>query len=309
MLYLPIPPEPTAPLIPHRSYVGWAGSFLPAAASLQLGIPTQLAKCLNLPEQTIVRLSLIPASLTTASITVIPVTSDDWEILSLNASTIEYHLLEQIQIISHNSAFPFYINQQQLIHLKLTESTTSQQGFARLILSSQVIVAPKPRDTNNQQQAQHISEPLSTPLPKRFKLRVQEPMVGIAEDDPQQATAAKQRKELLNSLCPRHIYVSELTLKSLQMKEEQLVLLRHTAAAAGRRQREAEAQRESLHAGDSASSTLATPSATVCRIAHHPLVHPGHLLLPSLLAHHLQIPHHSIVVDSSIAPYQRCSGH
>jgi SpoVK/Ycf46/Vps4 family AAA+-type ATPase len=72
-----------------------------------------------------------------------PLTSDDWELIQLNAGVIEQSLLQQINVVTAQSVFPFWIRDRLLIKLCLKSPAPS--GFVKLGLLSEVAVAPKPR--------------------------------------------------------------------------------------------------------------------------------------------------------------------
>ncbi len=50
---------------------------------------------------------------------------------------------------AQENIFPFWINNKNLIHLRLISTSTPSQGFARLSLQSEVIVAPNVRKSTN----------------------------------------------------------------------------------------------------------------------------------------------------------------
>ncbi len=69
-----------------------------------IGVPAALAKCLNLPAALRVEVEAIPNVRESKTVQVEPESPDDWEILELNQSYVELHLLEQVRSRSSGSS-------------------------------------------------------------------------------------------------------------------------------------------------------------------------------------------------------------
>ena len=74
-------------------YVAWAGHTINKDAKI-IAIPQYLAQVLNIDDDVFVNINIVHTSGTiNNAIQIEPETVNDWEILSLNAEYIEYHLL------------------------------------------------------------------------------------------------------------------------------------------------------------------------------------------------------------------------
>ena len=147
----PKPPSPVS-TAPVRAYVGWAGALLPATAPNTLALPSALATCLNLPPSHLIRATLLPPPPPppTASITLSPLTADDWELTSLLSAQLEQHLLEQVQVVTVGAVIPFWVEGGgACVKLRVEGKAGGgalQSGYVRLGLQTEVVVVPQVRE-------------------------------------------------------------------------------------------------------------------------------------------------------------------
>ena len=151
-------------------YLAWSGTV---SESGKLSLSSQLGRLLPLPEGATVRIesrptagSLIhsfthssvcpfflrqvvvtpmePGSVLPATrVTLAPASSDDWEVVELNADEIEGRLLEQTGVVSANRELPIWVSG-QMMALKVA-STEPAADVVRLVAGTEVSIAPRPR--------------------------------------------------------------------------------------------------------------------------------------------------------------------
>jgi SpoVK/Ycf46/Vps4 family AAA+-type ATPase len=91
------------------------------------------------------------------SITLDPVSEDDWEIIERNAGFLENSLLDQISTVYNGLIFPIWIEGQMLVRLKATlNSPNSCELLAR---DSEVIIAPRVRKKKRSEQQKVLAKP------------------------------------------------------------------------------------------------------------------------------------------------------
>ena len=208
-----------APL--RRLYVGWQGDYLPPSngeSMGQLGLPALFAQSLNMPEGVRVHVTLISDKIGLASgpsssgsgsqlgksremVALEPLSSDEWEILELNAGALEMGLLTQIQVVNPGQTFPVWIggggrrlgsasasaqggvcirmkhapssgSARDVLGGKAATAGASSVPFYKLTLNSEISIVPKPRQTKRAAAAAAAVVP-SGPPPPIAKLRVQ----------------------------------------------------------------------------------------------------------------------------------------
>lgn len=105
------------------------------------------ARLSSLVEGQQVRVNVVRDVANANSVCVEPLTSDDWEILELNAGYLEEQILSQVACCSVGQVFPLWIYEKALISLKVTaiNGAPQAQGVSRLVPDTEVIVAPKQR--------------------------------------------------------------------------------------------------------------------------------------------------------------------
>eukprot|EP00466_Bigelowiella_natans_P007532 jgi/Bigna1/146505/aug1.115_g21213 len=139
----------------HKAFVGWGGGRIKDGGGRRIAIPMQLAHCLEIKENVLLRVTALPGIPTSRMVRVEPESADDWEILELNAAYVEEKLLDQISVLTDGKRFPFWIRNNQLIYLRSFESSSSSSthagggimgsGFAKIAAHSEISVAPKLR--------------------------------------------------------------------------------------------------------------------------------------------------------------------
>ena len=267
------PPTPA----PARAYVGWAGTVLPASSPPLLTLSSSLASSLSLPSSHLVQLTLLPPSSPCPSITLTPVTPDDWEILSLHPSHLEYHLLEQVQVVARGQRFPYHVDGGGRIECRV-DSVKGPLPYGRIGLMTEVVVAPNVR--RRAARAAGKGEEGPGPLPRRWRLRVQ--MWEEREEDANDVGRARPH-------CARCVYVSEATLQGLRLRERDLVVVSSSSRASA--------------ASSSSPADASTASRVVCRLLVHPSAAPHHAFVhPALLAH-LRLPYFASITVAALHPH------
>ncbi|PRP80011.1 adenosinetriphosphatase [Planoprotostelium fungivorum] len=127
----------------RRSFAAWAGELSSQPGYMELS--PHFASCLNLVENQVIALRPLLDVPNAVSITVEPLTSDDWEILELHAEYLENHVLEQLCVVYPNQVFPLSIHHRTVVRMKITAMEPSDRGCLRLANSSDIYIAPKPR--------------------------------------------------------------------------------------------------------------------------------------------------------------------
>lgn len=119
------------------------------AVGLQDGQKIQVDFCKNVPSCT--------------SVSVEPLTEDDWEILELHAQHVEDHLLSQLRVVYKEQVICVWIHGKTLVRLVVAGELDPQVPFAKLSNHSQVIVAPKVRRTIQPSSELNTEKPKSVP--------------------------------------------------------------------------------------------------------------------------------------------------
>ncbi|ORY80196.1 P-loop containing nucleoside triphosphate hydrolase protein [Leucosporidium creatinivorum] len=141
-----------------KVYVGWTGmpsSVASVAQQVRGGAPTgdrvemdpQFAAMLGLglAEGTQVSIELLRDLPTATSVSVTPVSADDWEILETNAEFVEMNLLSQARAVKEGMSIGCWVGGTTLV--RFTVDSTSPSASPALLLTSatELIVAPKTR--------------------------------------------------------------------------------------------------------------------------------------------------------------------
>ncbi|KAK4696983.1 peroxin-1, partial [Phenoliferia sp. Uapishka_3] len=144
--------------VQKKVYVGWTGmpSQLAGVASQVRGgnasadrveIDPQFADMFGgVSEGTIVTIELLRNLPVAASVSVTPLSPDDWEILETNAEFVETHLLSQVRAVKEGSVVGCWVGGTTLV--RFVVDATSPAASPALLLSSdtELIVAPKTRN-------------------------------------------------------------------------------------------------------------------------------------------------------------------
>ncbi|WWC95916.1 hypothetical protein V866_002783 [Kwoniella sp. B9012] len=138
---------------PLPAYLGWSG--LAAASSLSqagdglesIEVDPEVAMSLGWPEGTLVELSIIHNPTRAKSVSVTPLSSDDWEILEQHASFLEDHLLSQLRAAQKGQEIDVWVMGKTKIRIRVDETNPSTSTKEAVLLNNdtEVYVAPKPR--------------------------------------------------------------------------------------------------------------------------------------------------------------------
>lgn len=123
---------------PH--YLGWSGSV---SESGKMSISSRLANLLQIPEGASVVITPLSTVSEARTVTLEPASSDDWEVVELNAEDIEGRLLEMCGVVSAHRSLPIWI-QGQMVALRVT-ATDPRQDVVRLAAGTEIMIAPRPR--------------------------------------------------------------------------------------------------------------------------------------------------------------------
>ncbi|XP_053914628.1 peroxisomal ATPase PEX1 isoform X2 [Cuculus canorus] len=74
-----------------------------------------------------------------------PLSTDDWEILELHASSLEKHLLDQIRIVFPKAVFPVWVEQHTHIYIKIG-TLVPAAPYGRLEPCTELLILPKTRE-------------------------------------------------------------------------------------------------------------------------------------------------------------------
>lgn len=118
------------------------------AAGLQDGQKINVEFCKNVPDCT--------------TVSVEPLTEDDWEILELHAGYVEEHLLSQLRVVYSDQIICVWIHGKTLVRLVVAE-LDPKQDYLKLSNTAEVIVAPKVRKLKQEE------EDLSTTVEKKVQ--------------------------------------------------------------------------------------------------------------------------------------------
>ncbi|WWC62371.1 uncharacterized protein I303_104967 [Kwoniella dejecticola CBS 10117] len=138
---------------PKPAYLGWSG--LAASSSLtqagdgveSIELDPEVALSFGWPEGTLVEISIIHNPTKARSVSVTPLTSDDWEILEQHASFLETHLLSQLRAAQKGQEIDVWVMGKTKIRIRVDETNppTSTKEAVLLNMDTEVYVAPRPR--------------------------------------------------------------------------------------------------------------------------------------------------------------------
>ncbi|NWR68501.1 PEX1 factor, partial [Centropus unirufus] len=108
-------------------------------------INRQLAEKLGIPDGEQVFLEPCPHVTSCQQVEVEPLSTDDWEILELHASSLEKHLLDQIRIVFPTAIFPVWVEQHTHIYIKIG-TLLPAAPYGRLEPCTELLILPKTRE-------------------------------------------------------------------------------------------------------------------------------------------------------------------
>ncbi|KAI9273142.1 P-loop containing nucleoside triphosphate hydrolase protein [Helicostylum pulchrum] len=147
---------------PKKIYCGWSGEAskpLPPNSVFTHGangkldvleIDPQLGQAVGLQDGQKVNVEFCRNVPECATVSVEPLTEDDWEILELHAGYVEEHLLSQIRAVYTDQIMCVWIHGKTLVRLVVAE-LDPKGDHLKLTNTSEVIVAPKVRKTKEQE--------------------------------------------------------------------------------------------------------------------------------------------------------------
>lgn len=297
----------TADSRPCVAFVGWRNGYSSLEGTLE--ISSSLAKSLDLPDGIRLEVSEIPNVAVSRMVTVEPLSSDDWEVIELNANYVEENLLRQVDVLTYGKPFPFWIRQSQLIHLQLV--STSSQPFVRLGLQSEVVVVPKPRKMRDDSKSpvdisSNAATPSLKPHLKSCVLRIQASPLSINDCMHHLQDSAHHHSPVYDVQSSCCVYVSPCTLTALVLASGALAVVRvprkstvmsstNPSPLNSRTSESENAESKQLSRTGSEGKKWVTVVARVvaaCECA------PKHILIPSLLRHQ-----HGLVPFTSVRLY------
>ncbi|CAO3684390.1 unnamed protein product [Umbelopsis ramanniana] len=140
-----------------KVYVGWSGesSKVPANAPFVNGgkpmdileLDPQFAQSIGITNGQKVSVDFCRNTPECDTVNVVPYTEDDWEILELHAGYVEENLLSQLRVVYPNQLITIWIHGRTLVRLQIGDMSP-KVPYMKLTNNSEVIVAPKVRNTN-----------------------------------------------------------------------------------------------------------------------------------------------------------------
>ncbi|ODV82077.1 AAA-domain-containing protein [Suhomyces tanzawaensis NRRL Y-17324] len=140
-----------------RYYAGWDG--LPSQSVNQLDIDPVFAQALSLSDGESIVINLKLKAYETASFTLDPVTSSDWELVELHAGNIEDKLLTQSRCVAVGQVLVVYPTNTTSAKLTVTDIGTKDHQYARISPYSEIAIAPKVRAKKPPTQTKTASKP------------------------------------------------------------------------------------------------------------------------------------------------------
>jgi len=264
-------------------YVGWGGARLDGGGR-RFGIPMQLAACLELREGLMVDVTPMPGCRPSRLVMVEPESADDWEILELNAEYIESKLLDQINVVTENKRFPFWIRNNQLIFLKAVPGYGP--GFAKLARNSEISVAPKVRSSFNRKNLKERR--MSNP---KFiaQVRVQ-PLPHMRETAG--AVFQKQRAAFVTKVLIRDLGCQDGDLICIHARNSRILdsksaIMGHKTFGSSKLRVETVDTKDTVYLHAQGRARILK---TVVRVFSSDRVAAGHVIIPRMLREHLAIP-------------------
>ncbi|KAI8892430.1 P-loop containing nucleoside triphosphate hydrolase protein [Globomyces pollinis-pini] len=164
-------------------FVAWAGgSSSPLNGSETLEIDRNYAHALGLSHASVVSVKIINSCPIASSISVEPWTSDDWEIIELNAGYLEEQFLNQVRVVQKNQPLLIWLHNQATVRLRVVDLDPQSDTCVKLSNTTDVIVAPKER---------YKPEPVALPSSSQNKI-----VCGIYKSIPLEWSAKVQFSQL-----------------------------------------------------------------------------------------------------------------
>mmetsp|Transcript_90179 Transcript_90179/g.291501 ORF Transcript_90179/g.291501 Transcript_90179/m.291501 type:complete len:1174 (-) Transcript_90179:225-3746(-) len=124
-------------------FVGWVGDTTLAKGTLELAKP--FADCLGLREGDELETHAARDAVVAAAVMVQPDSSDDWEVVELQAGYIEQNLLSQVAVLTPGMVFPVWIHGQMPVRLRVDARDENQTECFLLARDSELMIESKQR--------------------------------------------------------------------------------------------------------------------------------------------------------------------
>lgn len=125
-------------------FLSWIESRSSQYGGSVVEINTHLAEKLGIADGQQVFLEPCSQVLSCQQVEVEPLTTDDWEILELNAFSLENHLLDQIRIVFPKAIFPVWVEQHTCIYIQIVALKPAAL-YGRLEPRTELFIRPKIR--------------------------------------------------------------------------------------------------------------------------------------------------------------------
>ncbi|OXH34334.1 peroxin-1 [Cryptococcus neoformans] len=147
------PSFPSSSRQPKTAYLGWSG--LNAAANVsQVGdgvesveVDPEVAMSLGWNEGILVEIAVVHNPTVAKSVSVTPMSPDDWEILEQHASFLENNLLSQLRAAQKGQEIDVWVMGRTKIRIRVDETNPSSNSQSAVIIKpdTEIYVAPRPR--------------------------------------------------------------------------------------------------------------------------------------------------------------------
>ncbi|WVR06200.1 hypothetical protein IAU60_003230 [Kwoniella sp. DSM 27419] len=217
---------------PRAAYLGWSG--LAAASSLaQAGggaesveLDPEVALGLGWVEGSLVEISIIHNPQRGTSVSVTPLTSDDWEILEQHASFLEDHLLSQMRAAQKGQEIDVWVAGKTKIRIRVDDTSPpcSAKDAVLITPDTEIYVAPRRRSTDTLGSGPARLAPDKTPLTvakdvnhasssKAVRLRLVPPRVAFQWGKPTKSDAISPGPVALCSASTLQVLQNRLDLR------------------------------------------------------------------------------------------------
>ncbi|KAI9631847.1 putative peroxisome biosynthesis protein PAS1 [Dioszegia hungarica] len=181
--------SPSSSSRPARAaYLGWSG--LAAASSLAsigggeaetVEVDPEVAIALGWAEGTIVEISIIHNPVRAKSVSVTPLTSDDWEILEQHASFLENNLLSQLRAAQAGQVIDAWVAGKSKIRIRVDQTNPSTSASSAVLVNpdTKIYVAPRPRSSSSKTPSETVITPAQTVAGSKGKEKGKEKAVEV----------------------------------------------------------------------------------------------------------------------------------